>query len=313
MADLRTTPDDAVAPAVPVPAVAVDVCICTYLRPSVVETIRSVAAQLPPPARIVVVDNAPAPEAAERVRASQAGCAVPVVYRHAPARNISIARNAALQAAVEDWIAFLDDDETAAPGWLAALLAEAERGGWDAVLGPVDADYPAGAPAWIRALDAHSTRPVTSGGEIRKGYAGNVLLRRAVVERLKLQFDPALGRTGGEDDSFFYGLTDGGGRIGFAPDALAREPVPEARMRLPWLLRRSFRMGQSHGARLVAEHGVLARAGSLAVAAGKAAICAVAALAGLASRPRRNRWLLRGALHAGAVARLVGHRELQIY
>src|SRR5207244_3041165 len=117
-------------------------------------------------------------------------------------------------------LAFIDDDETATPGWIAALLDEAEQG-WDAVLGPVKAVYGPDAPAWMAATDFHSTAPVRIGGDILKGYAGNVLLRRATVERLGLRFDLALGRQGGEDDDFFYRLTDAGGRIGYAPDALA--------------------------------------------------------------------------------------------
>src|SRR5581483_11375800 len=137
-------------------------------------------------------------------------------------------------AARGDWVAFLDDDETAAPGWLAALLAEAATGGWDAVLGPVDACYPPGAPAWVRQADLHSTRPVPVRGRILTGYAGNVLLRRARVEAAKLRFDPALGRCGGEDVDFFCRLVEVGGRIGYAAGALAHERVSEERLAFAW-------------------------------------------------------------------------------
>lgn len=297
----------------PQAAAPVDVCICTFHRPAVTEAIASVAAQVPPPARILVVDNAEAPEAAERVAQARAATAVPVIYIHAPARNISIARNAGLETATAEWLAFLDDDETAQPGWLAALLAAGEAGGCDAVLGPVDAVYPPDAPAWIRQLDAHSTRPVRVAGEIRKGYAGNVLLRRAAVARMGLRFDPALGRSGGEDDRFFYNLTDAGGAIGYAPDALALEPAPRQRLSLGWLSRRSFRVGQTHGARLAEARGLGGRIVQAAIAAGKVGVCALAAALNVPWTARRNRWLLRLCLHAGATARLAGRRELQMY
>jgi succinoglycan biosynthesis protein ExoM len=294
-------------------AAPVDVCICTFHRPAVVEALLSAAAQSPPPARIVVIDNAETPEASGRVAGAQTRTAVPLVYVHAPARNISVARNAALDAATADWIAFLDDDELAQPGWLAALLATARAESCDVVLGPVDAVYPADAPPWIRTLDAHSTRPVVDRGVIRKGYAGNAMLRRATVARLGLRFDPALGRSGGEDDRFFYDLTDAGGVIAYAPGALALEPALPARLSLNWLMRRSFRTGQTHGAHLRRRHGRAGRLAQAVLAAAKVCACAGGAAVNAASPPRRNRWLLRLSLHAGVVARLAGRRELELY
>ena len=291
----------------------VDVCICTFHRPAVVDAVLSAAQQTPPPARILVIDNAETPEAAGRVARIQTRTSVPLIYIHAPARNISVARNAALAAAAADWLAFLDDDEIAQPGWLAALLAQARAGACDAVLGPVDAVYPPETPAWILDLDSHSTRPVEVGGVIRKGYAGNAMLRRATVARLGLRFDPALGRSGGEDDRFFYELTDAGGVIVYAPGALALEPAPAARLSLTWLMRRSFRAGQSHGARLRRLHGRIGCLVQIAVAAVKVCASAGGAALHVADRPRRNRWLLRLSLHAGAMARLAGQRELQLY
>jgi succinoglycan biosynthesis protein ExoM len=229
----------------------VDVGVCTFRRPAVTETLASLAAQALPRGcrlRVIVADNDETPSAEAAVRAAADRHGLALTYVHAPARNISVARNACLDAATADWFAFIDDDETATPGWLAALLAEAERGGWDAVLGPVKALYGDDAPGWIAAADFHSTAPVRTGERILKGYAGNVLMRRAGIVGRGLRFDVALGRQGGEDDDFFYRLTDAGGTIGYAENALAFEPVPAHRASLPWLLKRSFRTGQTHGA-----------------------------------------------------------------
>jgi succinoglycan biosynthesis protein ExoM len=294
----------------------VTIGICTYRRMAVVETLRSLAAQELPTGvamQVVVADNDAEPEAADRVKRAGADLALDVTYVHAPSRNICLARNACLDAAAGQWIAFLDDDETASPTWLAALLAETQRSGCDAVLGPVQAVYSDLSPAWIRAADLHSTRPVVSAGGIKKGYAGNVIIRCATIAGLGLRFDLALGRSGGEDDDFFYRLTDGGGSIGFAPDAVAYEPVPSERTTLRWLLRRSFRTGQTHGARLGMRHQGLSRLPQALLAAGKGLVCLTAAGGGVVSELRRNRWLVRGALHMGVVARLAGLDELQLY
>lgn len=297
--------------------IRVDVGVCTFRRPAVAETLASLGRLEVPPGvalRVVVADNDETPSAEQRVRESARAAGLDLAYVHAPARNICIARNAILEAAQGDFIAFLDDDETAAPGWLATLLAEASRGGWDAVLGPVKAVYGDDAPAWLAAGDFHSTAPVEVRGRILKGYAGNVLIRRATVERLRLRFDLRLGRQGGEDDDFFYRLTDAGGTIGYAPEALAYEPVPPGRASLKWLLKRSFRTGQSHGARLRnVSGGAAGRLGQLAVAGAKSGVCMAGAAAAALSPTARSRWLVRGSLHAGVVARLAGIRELQLY
>jgi len=294
----------------------VDVGVCTFRRPAVVETLASLAGQALPAGyavRVIVADNDEQPSAGPAVRAAAERLGLNLLYVHAPARNISVARNACLEAAGADWFAFIDDDETASPGWLAALLAEAARGGWDAVLGPVKAVYGPEAPRWLAAGDFHSTAPVRTGGAILKGYAGNVLIRRAAVTARALRFDEALGRQGGEDDDFFYRLTDAGGTIGYAPEALAFEPVPSYRASLPWLLKRSFRTGQTHGARLSQRHRGPGRLAHIGLAAAKGGACLAGAAATALSPARRSRWLVRGSLHAGAAARLAGMRELQLY
>ena len=297
-------------------AISVDVGVCTYRREAVRETLRSVAAQHLPPGvrvRVIVADNDVEPEAARRIRNAAADGKLDLHYVHAPSRNISLARNACLDAATGDFIAFLDDDEVASAHWISALLAEATRGGWDAVLGPVNAVYGAAAPEWMKAGDFHSTRPVTVHGRIQKGYAGNVLIRRDAIEARGLRFDLSRGRQGGEDDDFFYRLTDSGGTIGFAPDAWAEEAVPEGRTTLDWLVKRSFRTGQTHGARLSGRYTGPGRWGQIGLATGKAAVSVGGAALNAFSTPRRNRWLLRASLHAGAVARLAGLRELELY
>jgi len=294
----------------------VDVGVCTFRRPAVVETLASLARQDLPAGcglRVIVADNDEAPSAAAMVGDAASRLGLSAAYVHAPSRNISRARNACLDAAQGDFLAFLDDDETASVGWLSALLAEAERNGWDAVLGPVKAVYAQDAPGWIAAGDFHSTKPVVDGGRILKGYAGNVLIRRSAIVARGLRFDEGLGRLGGEDDDFFYRLTDTGGTIGFAPDALACEPVPPSRASLKWLMTRSFRTGQTHGARLSQRARGAGRVAQISLAAAKGGACLAGAAATAWSPTARSRWLVRGSLHAGAVARLAGLRELQLY
>ena len=210
----------------------VDVCICTYHRPAIVDTLRSLAQQHGCEGvtlRVIIADNALEPAARELIETAARELNLDAAYVHAPARNISVARNACLDAANAEWLALLDDDEIASPAWLSGLLTEAERGQWDAILGPVRAIYSPSAPAWIRDGNFHSTRPVFVRGRIETGYTGNVLIRRALIAREGLRFRTELGRSGGEDEDFSNRLRDAGGRIGFAQGALAYETIPADR------------------------------------------------------------------------------------
>jgi succinoglycan biosynthesis protein ExoM len=140
------------------------------------------------------------------------------------------------------------------------------------------------------------------------------LIRRAAVQRERLRFRAELGRSGGEDVDFFYRLRDCGGRIGFARDALVYEPVSAERACLTWLLKRSFRAGQTHGARLRTQAQNAIRTGlDLCIAAAKAVICALLAAVYLPAAVRRNRYLTRSVLHCGVVARLLGVSEIKFY
>ena len=153
--------------------IAVDVCICTYRRPQVLEAIQSVAEQALPPhirVRLAIADNSAEASARDLVADLAGKLAIGVHYLHAPGANISIARNACLDFAGGDWIAFLDDDELASPGWLANLLAKSANA--DIVFGPVQAIYADAAPRWVRSGDFHSARVVCRNGRIDTGYAG---------------------------------------------------------------------------------------------------------------------------------------------
>ncbi len=291
---------------------AIDVCICSYGRPELVDTLAALSRQElgQHRFRVIVADNTSDGAVRDRLRHVADGLRLELHYLHAPANNISIARNACLAAARGRWIAFLDDDEQPATNWLEALLDEAHRGGWHAVLGPVIAIYPQGAPAWVRQADLHSTAPVWRHGKMVSAYTGNVLFRRDFAEGLALRFPVDLGTTGGEDEEFFHGFRDGGGRIGFAAAAVCYERVGLERASLGWLLRRNFRAGQSHGARLKRLPG---RPRRMLTALAKVAFCAAGAAFSMADIARRNRYLTRGALHCGVVARLSGMREIRTY
>lgn len=297
----------------PDPVVTVDVCICTFRRPGVAATIASVAAQRGLAdrwrLRIIVADNDMQPTAKETVRSACHAAGLTFRYVHAPAQNISIARNACLDAADADWIVFIDDDECARADWLERLFARAESR--DIVFGISQAVMAqSGIPHWMRDGAVHSN--TFAGNDApHNGYTCNVLMRRTFIRQAGLRFDLAFGQTGGEDTVFFDDARNAGARFAFAPDAVVFEEIPHGRSSLRWLVRRRFRAGQTH-------HAVLRRNGQAGaaitgLAAMKAAWCALVAALFAFSPRRRSHALMRASLHAGCVSAALGSAAYQEY
>ena len=291
---------------------AVDVCICTFRRPSVAATLASLATQTLPAGtrvRVIVADNDEDASARDLVEQAFAYHQLNGRYIHAPARNISIARNACLDAIEAPLAAFIDDDEAARPDWLANLINRQEAANADVVFGRVVAVYGPDAPKWMVEGDLHSTASVIKQGKIDGGYTCNVIFRSAILGSRR--FDPALGRSGGEDTTFFSDLFEGGAKGVYAPDAVVEEPVPASRSSLMWLLRRSYRSGQTRA--VVLRMRGRTRAWLASTGALKILFCAATMLARCYSPASWRKAAVRAALHAGVTAGALGRAQLELY
>jgi succinoglycan biosynthesis protein ExoM len=294
----------------------IDIGICTFRRPALQETLESLFKLTVPAAtdlRLIVADNDEVASARDLVESLRVQSPFPILYVHCPKSNISIARNACLSACEADFLAFIDDDETATPNWLAALVGKARETGAEAVLGPVRALYGKNSAGWMRDGDFHSTMPVWVNGRVITGYTCNTLLDMRSPLVASRRFALALGQSGGEDTHFFSQLTESGGRIEFAKDALVLEPVPASRASFSWLAKRRFRSGQTHGRILAAKNSGVRRLPQALIATVKAAYCGAFAAAFTFMPVRRNHYALRGALHVGAVMGMLGLREIRQY
>ena len=102
----------------------IDILMCTFRRPMVGEAIAAIGRlNLPPDTdlRLVIADNDDTDSARDVVARAALTLPFPCHYIHAPARNISLARNACLDAATQrrqQPILRLDCDETVDPDWL---------------------------------------------------------------------------------------------------------------------------------------------------------------------------------------------------
>ena len=170
----------------------------------------------------VVVCSAEAP--------SLDGLSIPVRWARADAGNPARRRNAAAREARGRLFAFLDDDATADPGWLAAgasALAGADiAGGPDP--GPQDAPYGErvanlllATPGIGSGIPAHEWKP--RGGPVRSAHdvaLCNLFVRRETFERLG-GFDESFGYIG-EDTDFVRRALDAGARVVLEPAARVR-------------------------------------------------------------------------------------------
>jgi glycosyltransferase involved in cell wall biosynthesis len=197
---------------------------------------------------IVVVDNSPEGSAREAVDALRSGSPAPLIYVHEPRPGVATARNAGVNAVTRsDYIAFLDDDEEAPPGWLTALIQTHLAFQADVTFGPVRgvAAVMAAQKAYIESFFSR-TGPAASGLlEDTVFGCGNSLLTRPTTLAGPAPFDPAADLTGGEDDRLFTALRAQGARFAWAADAFVYEHAPAHRACLAYTFKRALGYGQS--------------------------------------------------------------------
>lgn len=298
--------------------------ICTFRRQSIHDTLISLTKlQLPDRATltVVVADNdEKALREAEFTAASEA-LGLGILYVHAPARNISIARNACLDTAMHqlggDFLAFIDDDEIATPDWIMGLLNRQQESGAGAVFGPALAIYPDDAPDWMVESDYHSNLPTfRPGGYVETGHSSNVLLNLNDPKLGRTRFNPAFGTTGGEDVDLFFRLGRQGMVLAVTDDAKVHEHVAPARLDSQWMLDRSYWNGQVYGhcRNWSGQSAPLAaRLRFVSVSMIKSAYCAVRAATTLGRRSRFWFWLLRASFHTGVVAGVISRPRASNY
>lgn len=299
----------------------VSVVIPTFLRPdgarAAVESVFAQTGVDRAQVEVVLVDNDPAGSAAAAAQALAAVATMSFTAVHEPRAGVSHSRNTGIAAARAPLIAFLDDDETATEGWLAALLAAQEATGADVVFGPIDTVLPRSAPEPRAHFEAFFARTGPASVQlIDHAYGcGNSLLVRATVLQGPTPFDTGHNELGGEDDVLFRSVAASGGRFGWAPDALVHEVVPVHRATWAYVLRRAFTYGHNTTAQYadgdrpdpVRLAGWMAR--GAAQAAGMGLIAAVLWIIG---HPRRG-WALDKAARGAGKALWFGPFRQRLY
>ena len=227
----------------------ITVCIASIGRVSLVETLDSLLrCKLPPDVIfcVVIVDDSLDKKVEQLLTSQLTRWSFSIKIVISGSRNIAIARNVSLLNAVGDYLAFIDDDETADEDWLFNYVDLARSSNADAIFGPVDALYPKESCEWICMAEPFMRRTGKSGDIVVSGGGGNAFVKKSIVDRFKLRFRPDLGQSGGEDTAFFHELYKLGATLIASDNAKVYELVPIDRLTISHLSRRYIRGGQTY-------------------------------------------------------------------
>jgi succinoglycan biosynthesis protein ExoM len=227
----------------------ISVCLCTYRGKFLSQAIDSILHQNLPAGvqlELIVVDNDAEASADTTVRSFASVNSVPIRYAVEQNKGLSFARNCALSLANGNWIAFIDDDELAAPDWLAGLVKTAKRYSADAVMGEVLPKFLIEPPTWVKNIGYFAKTYPISGVGLSSGRSCNALISSRFAREHGLRFDLAFNTTGGEDTDFFDRFVSAGGTIVSSKEAIVWEQIPPERVSKQYLRRRAVRSGETY-------------------------------------------------------------------
>ena len=183
---------------------------------------------------IVIVDDTPEGRARPVAEAFADRFELGLQYRISGRKNISLARNLAVEAAIglADWTVMTDDDCEPTPDWIDALLDTQHDTGADAVTGRMIRRVPDGSPRWITEqpfLELGVETP-PDGAEMPTAATFNTMISSQwLKDHSDIRFSPDYGVIGGEDMVFFRAAKTAGLVIHFSERGFVYENEPADR------------------------------------------------------------------------------------
>lgn len=234
-------------------SVAVIVAAYTQERwPHLRQVIAALQAQTRRPDEIIlVIDDNPA--LYHDARAAFAGVRV---VANARSHGLSGARNTAVNLTSADYVAFIDDDATPEPDWLAGLLAACESSGALGAGGALEPTWQTGRPAWFPdefgwVVGCSYVGLPERQAPVRNLIGASMCMRRSVFDVVG-GFREDMGRVGRlpvgcEETEWCVRAQQTllGGHFRYEPRANAHHYVPEARARLSYFSSRCYHEGIS--------------------------------------------------------------------
>ena len=199
---------------------------------------------------VVIVDDTKDELARPVAEAFEGRFELGLCYRVSGKQNISMARNLAIETAMEvaDWTAMTDDDCEAPAHWLEALMETQTRTGADAVTGRMVRRVPDGSPRWIteEPFLELGVEQFADGTEMPSAATFNTIISSAWLKaNPEIRFAPAYGVVGGEDMVFFRAAKAAGLSIRFSERGFVYENESAQRATLGYQLYVYFWHGNS--------------------------------------------------------------------
>jgi GT2 family glycosyltransferase len=187
---------------------------------------------------------------------------LPLIWLEEATPGKSHALNRAIPELRTELVALVDDDHRVDEGYLSGICAAADSYP-DATLfcGRILPDWDGSEPAWVHDTGPYRIYPLPvprqDHGEISRPIGledripggGNLFLRRKIFDRIG-NFATELGPQGhnlggGEDTDFVLRALNAGEQLIYIPDVLQHHYVDPARLRLGYLLRKSFQRSRA--------------------------------------------------------------------
>lgn len=226
------------------------ICIATFRRPYLLEKLLKSLNDLnlseDMKVEIIIVDNDKDASAKSIVKNFEKYSKFTVKYFIEPIKNISLARNKAIEQSQGDFIAFVDDDETVDKNWLFSLYDCLLKYQADGVFGLVVPEFEEGINNKYKKREIYFSPMDETGSDARFMFAGSVLLKKEMILKSNIFFDSSYGLTGGEDANFFGRLKANGAKFVNCREALSYEFISRERTKLRFFYNRAVRGGQTY-------------------------------------------------------------------
>ena len=230
------------------------ICICTYNRNlsllRCLKSINNLYVVRNIKIEIVIVDNTIEYSSFKLVKKLKKSFKYKIIQSHEKKRGVVYARNKCLNEAKKinpKFVCFFDDDCVVDRFWLKNVFKVMKFTGAEIVTGP---QLP------LKKKYLHFSNKINYSQFFEKTYkkdtikrvnwasSNNVFLEYNIIKKHKLIFDKILNKFGlGEDQLFFSKIDSYGYKIYWSKTIKVFENIHNHRLKLDWLIRRSFRLG----------------------------------------------------------------------
>jgi glycosyltransferase involved in cell wall biosynthesis len=194
---------------------------------------------------ILVVDNVGEQSTLDVVKKVSENSPFLIRYFHEPQAGIVFARNKCVSEFLKtdsENLFFIDDDEwPESKNWAQNMLDKKFEYNADVITSHVISVGEKDTPTW--AIDLiYGKNPLKEGDKVTVFYTNNLLISRAVLEKLNPPFDKRFAKTGASDYHFALKFKKAGFTASYTVAPVIEE-FPKSRASVKWFLKRGFRSG----------------------------------------------------------------------